>query len=217
MLRRSFAVIVGLALAVSVMLPGFATAAPNQKANQLLVTAPASVATDESFTVKVTDKAGGQVVEGAGVYLSSRYAPLALDVADKSAKTAQKTPLGTTGADGTLNVTVKESGSYFILAEKVDYSQGFSAITVKGLVVEISFTVDKPVYLQEQPVTMTLTNGLTTSMTLPSGAPWTVTRPNGDAVFTPVATTVLVEVKAGEARSICRYISHVKRFHSCQV
>ncbi len=200
MLRRSFVRTLCLALAVSVMLPGFATAAPNVRANYLVVTAPATARMGEEFTVKVTGKADGKPVEGASVYLASRYEPLALD-SGKAGKTAARTSLGLTDKEGNLKVTLTTAGNYFIEAEKQDYSQGFSAITVRGLIAEITFTVDKPVYLHKQTVTMTLANGLSTAITLASGAPWSVDRPNGEKVYSPAATQAIVEVKAGESKT----------------
>jgi len=65
----------------------------------------------------------------------------------------------------------------------------------------VTFVVDKPIYLQGQDVTMTLSNGLSTSITLSGGAPWTVTRTNKEAVYSPASTMALVEVKAGETKT----------------
>jgi hypothetical protein len=44
-------------------------------------------------------------------------------------------------------------------------------------------------------------NGLGSTISLASGAPWEITRPNGDKVFAPVATMAIVEVKTGEEKT----------------
>jgi hypothetical protein len=196
MLRTRSIAALSLALCLLIPAPTIAAAAPRTDALAMTLTP-----SGEQFAVKVTAKSDGKPVEGAAVYLTSRYEPLAQSSGTKTGKPTERTAMGTTDKDGTLKVTLREPGHYFIVAEKQNYSQGFFAITIGPAVSEVCLTTDKQVYNQAETIPIHLMNGLVTSITLPNAAPWTITRPNGDRVFAPMATQALVEVKTGEVKT----------------
>ena len=196
MITRRVQIILGLVLPLVIAASGLAAAAP--KLNYVAVAAPAAVKAGEEFIVKVTEKGTGAPVDGATVSLVTRYEPLS---GNRSPKTDGRTALGTTSQSGELKLTLTEPGNYFLLAEKQDYAQGFSSITVGRLVAEISFSSDKKVYLQGETVTLRLKNELSSPITLASGAPWEITTPSGANVYVPQATQALVEVGPGQEKT----------------
>jgi len=254
-IRMLLVVFLSFSMFVPLFLPGVLASA--KAPGSLVVTAPSLVRTEQEFTIKVTNSADGNHVEGAKVYLISRYEPLsgspgpsdltattpgagqAPAAAPGTSAGAPGTPglpgspaapkpkeegilLGTTGANGELATSVKEAGKYFLKAEKETEEQaekgttreaseeqpsagsallsGFTPLTVVKKEAKVTFTTDKHVYKRGETVTFTLYNGLDTTVTLTSTAPWSIGRPDGSMVFAPIGAMVLVDVKPGETR-----------------
>lgn len=204
MLRR-IAKVMCLVLAAALALPAMALAAAStpgsasEKSLALVVEAPSTVEPGEEFTIKVTEKQAGTPVAGASVSSTGKVASLIPGAPDSSGTSGGV--LGVTGEAGELKAKIDEPGNYFLVVEKDGYTAGSRPITVKETANRFSLSIGSPTYKAGEPVTVTFRNGLSTATTLSNSAPWTITKPNGDKVFTPVATQALAEVKAGETLS----------------
>ncbi len=206
MLKKTSSIVIWvicLAMSLCMALPSVAAAAPSHMSHpapkKMLISAPSKAQAGQEVTVRITNMRDESPVEGASVYLVPRHEPSYLPLGQNYTPPAL-TPrsLGTTGADGELKVTLTDPGKFFLTAEKPGFAQGFAAVTVYKAQQEVTFTADKQVYNQAEPVTLTLRNGLDSPITLNCGAPWKITRPNGESVFAPFSIMVIIDVEPGK-------------------
>lgn len=165
---------------------------------QLAIEAPGRVAAGANFVIKVTRKGTNQSVAGAEVYLLPKKIPLP-DVIDPDSKTPGLTEgklLGKTDSKGELKTSIREPGDYLLRAV---FPGAVSTLT--GITVEQSeglrFFTDKGVYASGEKVILVLYNGSSSTITLPSSAPWEVRKPDGTVVFAPMALQVVKNLEPG--------------------